>query len=254
MIDKEDIHKEKKMSTYIAMIRFNKDVENSQVNQILEQLKEQLKLQPTTQDDNLLKILKFEGNIETYYNRKMLLESEKLAQFFELIDIGKASQYQLEALEESQESQGTSVEERISDKSDKVKEWISNQVSELGQLFGWNRYNYLPQPGALGGNQKKSGQCFLSLTIAGQDYELRLLSDPNEDNIYLVKLDSQILTGGIPGGFKLTLINSEGEVFEDEALTARDYLEVKIKGEPGEEYIWETTPLPEDYAPLPLQF
>jgi len=241
------------MSQYIAMIRFNKDVKNSQINQILEQLKEELKLQPTTQDDNLVKLLKFEGSIDTYYNRKMLLESKNLATFFELIDIGKASQYQLEALEKSQESQGTSVEERISDKSDKVKEWISDKVSELGQRFGWNRRIYLPTGGTLG-NEEKSGECFLSLTIAGQNYELKLISDPDEDNSYAVQLHSKTIGGRIPGGFKLTLINSEGEVFEEEALTAKNYLEVKINGEPGEEYIWETTPLPEDYAPLPLQF
>ncbi|MDJ0745496.1 MAG: DUF1822 family protein [Xenococcaceae cyanobacterium MO_167.B27] len=138
-----------------------------------------------------------------------------------------------------------------------VKQWLQTGIDEFTQRFGWR--NSQLQAGLARDIQEAAPLTYLSrqLTIAGQVYELRIIPEDMEANVWRFELQSLQVGGLIPGGFKLRLLTEELEEFEDNediATTAVGQLVVVVELESGEGLVWETEPLPDNYDREILRF
>ncbi len=234
------------MNQYIATLKLNHEADTRKIESLLKELK----MQPTNLTASNIKVFIFESEINNYYHKKKILESERISHYFELLDIGKASAFDLKALTEQKQSEPEWL----------VPKWFTQSVSELASLFNWETRQYQTAVNYGKGKESEHKYQILPLKIAGQNYELRLIHKPkaeDSENTYSFELHNKQPGGRIPGGFKLRLLTIEGEGWsgnEAMAQTARDYLQVKVELDPGDEIIWETEPLPNDYYPVPLQF
>jgi hypothetical protein len=142
-----------------------------------------------------------------------------------------------------------------------VLQWLKQGLSELSTEFGWRQIELtLNAEGARGaatvdgvvpafGLAKK-------LAIAGQPYELKIL--PLEE-AGAWRFELCCLTPGclIPAGFKLRLLTSELENFDDNedlATVAVPNLCLEVDLDPGESLVWQVEPTPDDYQQEVLQF
>jgi len=142
-----------------------------------------------------------------------------------------------------------------------VLQWLKQGLSELSTEFGWRQIELsLNAEGSRGaatvdavvpafGLAKK-------LAIAGQPYELKIL--PLEE-AGAWRFELCCLTPGclIPAGFKLKLLTSELENFDDNedlATVAVQNLSLEVDLDPGESLVWQVEPTPDDYQQEVLQF
>lgn len=137
-----------------------------------------------------------------------------------------------------------------------IKDWLKGRISEPGLSSGYELC--LSSSGTSMGGENRQYIVIKSLQIAGQKYKLQIMSTPEiGENCYLFELHNTVPGRKIPGGFKLRLVTENNEGWdgnEDEAKEAKDYLRVLVTVDPGDQIIWETAPLPDDYSPQPLQF
>jgi hypothetical protein len=142
-----------------------------------------------------------------------------------------------------------------------VLQWLKQGLSELSTEFGWRQIELsFSTEGSRGaatvdavvpafGLAKK-------LAIAGQAYELKIL--PLEE-AGAWRFELCCLTPGcmIPAGFKLRLLTSELQNFDDNedlATEAVPNLSLEVDLDPGESLIWQIEPTPDNYQQEVLQF
>jgi hypothetical protein len=142
-----------------------------------------------------------------------------------------------------------------------VLQWLKQGLSDLSNEFGWRQIELsFSVEGARGaatadavvpafGLAKK-------LAIANQPYELKIL--PLEETGSW-RFELCCLTPGclIPAGFKLKLLTSELQDFEDNeelATEAIPQLALEVDLDPGESLVWQIEPTPDNYQQEVLQF
>ncbi|MGL5833903.1 MAG: DUF1822 family protein [Waterburya sp.] len=142
-----------------------------------------------------------------------------------------------------------------------VLQWLKQGLSDLSNEFGWRQIELsFSAEGARGaatadavvpafGLAKK-------LAIANQPYELKIL--PLEE-AGSWRFELSCLTPGclIPAGFKLKLLTSELQDFEDNeelATEAVSQLALEVDLDPGESLVWQVEPTPDNYQQETLQF
>jgi hypothetical protein len=142
-----------------------------------------------------------------------------------------------------------------------VLQWLKQGLSELSTEFGWRQIELsLSAEGSRGaatidavvsafGLAKK-------LAIAGQPYELKIL--PLEE-VGAWRFELCCLTPGclIPAGFKLRLLTSELQNFDDNedlATVAVPNLCLEVDLDPEESLVWQVEPTPDNYQQEVLQF
>ncbi|BAZ09743.1 hypothetical protein NIES4071_15530 [Calothrix sp. NIES-4071] len=147
---------------------------------------------------------------------------------------------------------------RIGQPQQSIIEWLRNGVTQAAQQLGWSNIN-LQLSGAARSIEQTAPTSILArqLTIAGQEYELRIIPQINEE---YTTWRFELRSGGIgiiPGGFKLKLLTEDLQSFpdnEDIATTAAEQLFVEVALEPGEGIVWEIEPVPENYDQEILRF
>jgi hypothetical protein len=130
-----------------------------------------------------------------------------------------------------------------------VTQWLQTGLSQLATQFGWQQGELRPVPlGVRTADSAANPYISRALTIAGNLYELRILSRQAGDRpIWRFELVSQ---GVIPAGVTLRLLTEDLQPFENNADTANAstttlYVEVMLAD--GEGIVWEVEPMPEDY-------
>jgi hypothetical protein len=127
-----------------------------------------------------------------------------------------------------------------------VVEWLQSGIANWAE--GWNRTTIATVQGA----RSLEEGLVRSLTIAGQDYELRIF--PQGTATWRFELRTE---GTIPSGVTLRLLSEDLQPFEhneDRAEAVCDRLYVDVVLEQGEGIVWEVTPTPEDYIQEVLYF
>jgi Protein of unknown function (DUF1822) len=132
-----------------------------------------------------------------------------------------------------------------------VLQWLQSGISQAAQEFGWDSINM--QLGAAARSvEETASQNILSrqLTIAGQNYELRVIPQTDSEGmIWRFELRNTAVGGIIPGGFKLRLLTEDLQSFPDNesvATTATEVLVLEVALEAGEGIVWEIEPFPEN--------
>ena len=146
--------------------------------------------------------------------------------------------------------------------SSSVKEWLETGIDEFTKRLGWQNFQLQPgiaKTGAAKNNHKLAGETYVSrqLTITNQVYELKIIPENIEANIWRFELHSLELGGLIPQGFKLKLLTEELAEFENNeniATVAVQKLLLEIALESGEGLVWEIDPLPDNYDREILRF
>jgi Protein of unknown function (DUF1822) len=132
-----------------------------------------------------------------------------------------------------------------------VLQWLQAGISQLGQEFGWDSINMQLAAAARSVEGTAVENIFSrQLTIAGQNYELRVIPQVEEEGMtWRFELGNTSVGGVIPGGFKLRLLTEDLQSFPDNesvATTATEVLAVEVALEAGEGIVWEVEPLPEN--------
>jgi hypothetical protein len=142
-----------------------------------------------------------------------------------------------------------------------VLQWLKQGLSELSSEFGWRQIELTLS--AEGSRSATTADAVVpafglakKLAIAGQPYELKIL--PLEE-AGAWRFELSCLTPGclIPAGFKLRLLTSELENFDDNedlATVAVANLSLEVDLDPGESLVWQVEPTPDDYQQEVLQF
>lgn len=133
-----------------------------------------------------------------------------------------------------------------------VFQWLQNGISDVGKQMGWGQAKLQPNLAAARGTPQTPASEFLvrHLTIASQQYELRIIPKGNSRRIWRFELRSAKEGDRIPSGFKLRLLTEDLQDFEnneDIATTAVARLYVEVALEPGEGLVWEVEPTPDNY-------
>jgi hypothetical protein len=130
-----------------------------------------------------------------------------------------------------------------------VTQWLQTGLSQLAAQIGWQQGELRPVPlGVRTADSAANPYISRSLMIAGNPYELRILSRQEGDRpIWRFELVSQDV---IPAGVILRLLTEDLQSFENNADTANGstttlYVEVMLAD--GEGIVWEVDPMPEDY-------
>jgi hypothetical protein len=140
-----------------------------------------------------------------------------------------------------------------------IRQWLAAGISNLGQQMGWRNIELQTNfASARGTEQTASTLLSRQLVIAGQQYELRVRSQPHPDaQIWRFELQNSDPGKSIPGGFKLRLLTEDLQPFEnneDIATTAVEQLYIEVAIAPGEGLVWEIEPIPENYDREILRF
>lgn len=137
----------------------------------------------------------------------------------------------------------------------RLPELLKNRIPKIAQEKGWKIRPLVQYEGVItAGHNQDDSILVVPLKIASLNYELKIIRircSEEDTNCYAYELHPK-QAGMIPGGFKLTLLTDEGEGWpgnEHEAQNSVPYLQVEVRGNPGERIIWQTTPLPENYKP-----
>jgi hypothetical protein len=130
-----------------------------------------------------------------------------------------------------------------------VTQWLQTGLSQLAAQIGWQQGELRPVPlGVRTADSAANPYISRSLMIAGNPYELRILSRQEGDRpIWRFELVSQDV---ILAGVILRLLTEDLQSFENNADTANGstttlYVEVMLAD--GEGIVWEVDPMPEDY-------
>lgn len=142
-----------------------------------------------------------------------------------------------------------------------VLQWLKQGLSELSTEFGWRQIELsFSTEGSRGAATVDAVVPAFGLAkkmaIAGQAYELKIL--PLEE-AGAWRFELCCLTPGcmIPAGFKLRLLTSELQNFDDNedlATEAVPNLSLEVDLDPGESLIWQIEPTPDNYQQEVLQF
>ena len=134
-----------------------------------------------------------------------------------------------------------------------MRQWLQSGVSEVAQQLGWGRLSFQPSlAGARSAEQTTAPESimFRQLVIAGQSYELQIVSQVTAERLWRFELRPSGLAAHIPSGVKLRLLTEDLQPFEgneDTATNPVDQLFVDVTLEPGEGIVWEIEPIPENY-------
>lgn len=142
-----------------------------------------------------------------------------------------------------------------------VLQWLKQGLSDLSNEFGWRQIELsLNADGARGAATVDSVVPAFGLAkklaIANQPYELKILPLAEVGSW---RFELSCLTPGcpIPAGFKLKLLTSELQDFEDNedlATEAVPQLALEVDLDPGELLVWQIEPTPDNYQQETLQF
>ena len=139
-------------------------------------------------------------------------------------------------------------------------EWLEKEISELAQTINWEAIFASNPPDAIAmGNEEETTVGFKkSLIIAGKAYELELICQDREQNVWDFRLQRSQPSAKIPAGVKLKLIDQDGNDFDDNEDQAEEpvasLLVRDVTLEPGEGIIWQIEPEPDGYQPEILWF
>ncbi len=130
-----------------------------------------------------------------------------------------------------------------------VQQWLQQGIDDLTQQLGWRKSQL--QTGLARDSQEIEAERYISrqLTIVNQVYELRVIPEDIETNVWRFELQSLEIGGLIPEGFRLRLLTEDLEEFEDNqdiAETTVEKLLVEVELELGEGLVWEIEPLPDN--------
>lgn len=141
-----------------------------------------------------------------------------------------------------------------------MSEWLRRGIGNLAREFGWTKIDFFPSWEGARGLKNSSPSACLSrqLTIAGQDYELRILPlGTLNQRIWRFELRNLAIGALVPGGFKLRLLTEDLRPFEnneDIATTAVEQLYIEVQFKAGEGLVWEIEPTPDNYDREILRF
>jgi hypothetical protein len=140
-----------------------------------------------------------------------------------------------------------------------IRQWLAAGISNLGQQMGWRNIQLQANFASARGTESTASTLLSrQLVIAGQQYELRVRSQPHPDaQIWRFELQNSDLGKSIPGGFKLRLLTEDLQPFEnneDIATTAVEQLYIEVAIAPGEGLVWEIEPIPDNYEREILRF
>jgi hypothetical protein len=139
-------------------------------------------------------------------------------------------------------------------------EWLEKEISELAQTINWEAIFASNPPDAIAmGNEEETTVGFKkSLIIAGNAYQLELICQDREQNVWDFRLQRSQPSAKIPAGVKLKLIDQDGNDFDDNEDQAEEpvasLLVRDVTLEPGEGIIWQIEPEPDGYQPEILWF
>ncbi|MBD2195519.1 MULTISPECIES: DUF1822 family protein [Calothrix] len=135
-----------------------------------------------------------------------------------------------------------------------ISQWLQTGVSDFAQKFGWasidSQINYA--------GARSSAPAFTlptlvrKITIAGQQYELRVQPKSNiENRVWRFELRNATRGQMIPSGFKLRILTEDLQPFDGNQVQAKTavesiYIEIAL-GEEQEGLVWETEPTPENF-------
>ena len=134
-----------------------------------------------------------------------------------------------------------------------ITQWLQTGVSDVAQKFGWGSMELQStMEGARGSGESASPTLVRRLTIAEQQYELRL--QPKGDiasRVWRFELRNAIRGEMVPTGVKFKLLTEDLQPFDGNQVKAtspveRLYLEIAL-GDEGEGLVWETEPTPENF-------
>lgn len=133
----------------------------------------------------------------------------------------------------------------------------NTKLDELAEQVGWLWVDSQPSAATRAISPKNLRQTTPNkcnrklLTIAGEEYELRIKPIDLESNIWAFELRSVDTAGMIPPGFKFRLLNDQGQDFENNERVAEEGQKAlvfeKVEFESGEGVIWEIEPAPDNY-------
>ncbi|MEA5574154.1 DUF1822 family protein [Calothrix sp. UHCC 0171] len=136
-----------------------------------------------------------------------------------------------------------------------IFQWLQTSIPQAVRELGWDAINLQLGAGARS-LEETAAENILSrqLTIAGQNYELRVIpqieaEEDEESIIWRFELRNTAVGGVIPGGFKLRLLTEDLQTFPDNEITANtatEVLAIEVALEAGEGIVWEIEPLPEN--------
>jgi hypothetical protein len=142
-----------------------------------------------------------------------------------------------------------------------VLQWLKQGFSDLSTEFGWRQIELSFSADGARGAATVDGVVpafglAKKLPIANQPYELKILPLPEAG---AWRFELSCLTPGclIPAGFKLKLLTSELQDFEDNeelATEAVSQLALEVDLDPGESLVWQVEPTPDNYQQETLQF
>ncbi len=135
-----------------------------------------------------------------------------------------------------------------------VAQWLQTGVSDFAQKFGWGSVELQPSFAGARGSEQTSVLPTLvrRLTIAGQQYELRLQPKGNiADRVWRFELRSATRGELIPRGVKFKLLTEDLQPFDGNQVQAKTpvdrlYIEVALSNA-REGLVWQTEPTPFDY-------
>ncbi|MGB3654136.1 MAG: DUF1822 family protein [Rivularia sp. (in: cyanobacteria)] len=138
-----------------------------------------------------------------------------------------------------------------------IRQWLQTGVANLPQQWGWKKKEFVMVSTGMRSGEAVQGLS-RQLIINGDTYELRIFPKGNSEN-QIVRFELRSATPGsqIPVGFKLRLLTEDLQPFEnneDTAINPVDMLYLEVILEPGEELVWETEPIAEDYEREILRF
>ncbi|MBW4635223.1 MAG: DUF1822 family protein [Iphinoe sp. HA4291-MV1] len=142
-----------------------------------------------------------------------------------------------------------------------IMQWLQTGVSDFAKKFGWGSVDLQSSfVGARGSEQTAVLPTLVRrLTIAGQQYELRLQPKGNiKDRVWRFEVRNATIGEQIPSGFQLRLLTEDLQPFKGNQVQATTpvnslYIEVAL-GEPEEGLVWKIEPTPEDYECEVLYF
>ncbi|MBD2326652.1 DUF1822 family protein [Alkalinema sp. FACHB-956] len=131
-----------------------------------------------------------------------------------------------------------------------IGQWLRQGLDQLSSELGWQQVDLqFATVGARGHGEDPSETVAFArqLTIAGQSYELQITP---LDDFLRFELRNTNSGGLIPGGFRLTLLTEDLEMFEGNQALAESAIEaltLEVALEHGEGIVWEVEPTPDAF-------
>ena len=238
---------------FMAIIKFLSHVSHEQIKGIIKELG----FTETTASKGDIKVYIFDSNPLDFFSMKEKLESSTYSNLFTLIDIGLAPEFELIPVQDTSNNPWS------------ILEWLETGISNIAAEIGWileepnlvykgarTTISYRAEDSEI--STENNQHISKLLTIAGNNYKLIISLVSKDNNEWKIALQNAEAGGKIPHGFKLRLLDENGDNFPNNEAKALEEGEteiyIKVQLELGEGLIWEVEPIPNEYQRQVMYF